>query len=159
MSEIEHMPEMSKTEADKTGQKVEVAIAILHQDNKFLMQLRDDIPGIFYPGHWGFFGGHIESGETPEEAVVREVMEEISYAMLNPKFYMISEGEFAVRHVFHAPLTVDLAELHLKEGWDFDLVSVEELRRSDRFSIRANQVRPIGPPHAEILLKFAAEYF
>jgi 8-oxo-dGTP diphosphatase len=154
MSEIEHMPE-----ADKTAKKVAVAIAILHQDGKFLMQLRDNIPGIWYPGFWGFFGGHVEAGETPEVAVVREVMEEISYAMPSPEFFTISESDEVIRHVFHAPLTVPLSELVLSEGWDFDLVTVEELKQGDRFSVKANQIRPIGPPHAEILLKFAAEYF
>ena len=154
MSEIDHMPG-----ADKTGEQVAVAIAILHQNGKFLMQLRDDIPNILYPGFWAFFGGHVEAGETPEVAVVREVMEEINYAMPLPTFFMISETNQVIRYVFHAPLTVPLSELTLSEGWDFDLVTIEELQRGDRFSVRANQVRPIGPPHAEILLKFAAEYF
>ena len=99
------------------------------------------------------------SGETPEIAVVREVMEEINYAMPTPEFYLLSENDQVIRHVFHAPLTIGLSELTLSEGWDFDLVTVDELKRGDRFSIKANQVRPIGPPHAEILLKFAAEYF
>ena len=58
-------------------QPVEVAIAILYQEDKFLMQLRDNIPGIFYPGYWGLFGGHLEPGETPDIAVKREVIEEI----------------------------------------------------------------------------------
>lgn len=140
-------------------EKISVAIAILHQDNTFLMQLRDNIPTILYPGYWAFFGGHIEAGETPEEAVVREVLEEIDYEMKDPKFFMTSESDTAIRYVFHEPLTVALSELTLKEGWDFDLVSVEELKQGDRFSTRANQVRPIGSLHAEILLKFAAEYF
>ncbi len=153
MSEIEHMPE-----ADKKIGKVTVAIAILYQDGKFLMQLRDNIPSIWYPGFWGFFGGHVEAGETSEEAVVREVMEEINYAMPSPKLFMISDSDEVIRHVFHAPLTVPLSKLVLSEGWDFDLVTVEELQRGDRFSVKANQVRPIGPPHAELLLKFAAEH-
>ncbi len=151
------MSESSIIEMPKA--KVSVAIAILHQDNKFLMQLRDNIPTIWYPGYWGFFGGHIELGETPEIAVVREVMEEISYAMPTPEFYMVSESDEVIRHVFHAPLTVNLSELTLSEGWDFDLVTVEELKQGCRLSVKANQVHPIGPPHAEILLKFAAEYF
>ena len=76
---------MSESSITEMSKKVSVAIAILHQDNKFLMQLRDDIPTIWYPGYWGFFGGHIELGETPEIAVGREVMEEINYEM--PKSY------------------------------------------------------------------------
>ncbi len=62
---------------------VRVAIAILYQDDKFLMQLRDDIPNIVYPGHWGLFGGHLESGETPDSAVKRELLEEIGYTPPN----------------------------------------------------------------------------
>ena len=46
------------------NQQIHVAIAILYQDNKFLMQLRDNIPTIAYPGYWGLFGGHLEAGET-----------------------------------------------------------------------------------------------
>ena len=154
MSGIEY-----RSKTDQVEEKVAVAIAILHQDGKFLMQLRDNIPTILYPGFWAFFGGHVEAGETPEAAVVREVMEEINYAMPSPTFFMISETDRVIRYVFHAPLTVPLSELTLGEGWDFDLVTIEALQRGDRFSVKANQVRPIGPPHAEILLKFAAEYF
>ena len=141
------------------SQKISVAIAILHRDNQFLMQLRDNIPTILYPGYWAFFGGHIEAGETPEEAVVREIFEEIDYEMKAPQFLMSSESDQVIRHVFHEPLTVPLSALTLKEGWDFDLVTVDDLRKGDRFSQRANQIRPIGAIHAEILLQFAADYF
>jgi len=47
-------------------QPIQVAIAILHRQGQFLLQLRDNIPGIVYPGHWGLFGGHLELGETPQ---------------------------------------------------------------------------------------------
>ena len=52
-------------------QPIHVAIAILHRNGQFLLQLRDNIPGIIYPGHWGLFGGHLEPGETPAVAVER----------------------------------------------------------------------------------------
>ncbi len=31
----------------------------------------------FYPGVWDLIGGHVETGETPEKALVREIREEI----------------------------------------------------------------------------------
>jgi mutator protein MutT len=31
----------------------------------------------FYPNVWDFFGGHIEAGESPEQTLQRELMEEL----------------------------------------------------------------------------------
>jgi hypothetical protein len=53
---------------------LEVALAMLHRQNRWLMQLRDDIPGIVAPGCWGLFGGHLVPGETPEQALRRELL-------------------------------------------------------------------------------------
>ena len=38
------------------------------------------------PNSWAFFGGHIEPGETPEQAVVREAREELQIEVL-PRFF------------------------------------------------------------------------
>ena len=38
------------------------AIIVL-SDGKYLMQLRDDKPEIFFPDCWGLFGGGVEKGE------------------------------------------------------------------------------------------------
>jgi ADP-ribose pyrophosphatase YjhB (NUDIX family) len=50
---------------------------ILLDDSRYLMQLRDQKPGIFYPGHWGLFGGGIEPGEAAEDGLRRELYEEL----------------------------------------------------------------------------------
>jgi 8-oxo-dGTP diphosphatase len=56
-----------------------------HQ-NKFLLQHRtDDAPT--FPGCWSFFGGEVEKGETPEQAVKREALEELSYSLNDPRFW------------------------------------------------------------------------
>ncbi|WP_088243396.1 NUDIX hydrolase [Calothrix rhizosoleniae] len=139
-------------------QVVPVAIAILHQDDKFLMQLRDNIPGILYPGYWGLFGGHIEAGETPHEAVKREILEEITYN-LPPTFseFGIYADEKVVRHVFHAPLSVQLDQLVLQEGWDMGLLTPEDVHRGNCYSAIANEIRPLGPVHQRILSDFMAK--
>ena len=49
----------------------EVALAMLERQGKWLLQLRDDVAGIVYPGTWALFGGHLEPGETAMEAVQR----------------------------------------------------------------------------------------
>ncbi len=136
------------------SKRIEVAIAILHSSERFLLQLRDNIPGIFYPGYWGFFGGHIDSGETPEEAIKRELLEEIGYTPpWVSKFGCYSDSQ-VLRHVFHAPLTVELDRLVLNEGWDMGLLTPEEIRAGSCYSQKADQVRPLGPPHRQILLDF-----
>ena len=52
----------------------EVAGAILiATSGRLLLQQRDDVAGILYPGMIGLFGGHREGAETFLECVVREV--------------------------------------------------------------------------------------
>jgi 8-oxo-dGTP pyrophosphatase MutT (NUDIX family) len=132
----------------------EVAIAILYRQDQFLMQLRDNIPTIIYPGYWAFFGGHLDPGETPEEAVKRELLEEIGYTppLISP-FRCYSDSE-VIRHVFHAPLTVELNQLVLTEGWDMGLLTPEHIKTGSCYSEKAGQERPLGRPHQQILLDF-----
>ena len=135
---------------------VEVAIAILYSSDRFLMQLRDNIPGIIYPGHWGFFGGHIDPNETPQEALLRELGEEISYTPPWVSEFGCYSDSKVIRHVFHAPLTVELEQLVLGEGWDMGLLTPEQIRSGSCYSQKGDQVRPIGLPHQQILLDFMA---
>lgn len=54
-----------------------VAIAIIRQNNKYLLTFRadKDLPG--YTNCWQFPGGAVDFGETVEEALKREILEEI----------------------------------------------------------------------------------
>ena len=131
-----------------------VAVAILHQDGNFLLQLRDDIPGIVYPGHWGLFGGHLEPDESPDMAIRRELLEEIGYAPALLTQFDLYEDAQVVRYVYQGALDVDISQLVLQEGWDMALVTPEEIEQGDRYSQKADQVRPLGKPHQQILLDF-----
>ncbi len=132
----------------------QVAIAILYQENKFLMQLRDNIPTIVYPNHWALFGGHMEPGETPDVTVKREILEEIGYIPSTFSKFGCYRDEKAVRHVFYAPLTVELNQLVLNEGWDMGLLTPSEIRQGSCYSAVAGEVRPLGPMPQRILLDF-----
>ncbi|QFS44612.1 NUDIX hydrolase [Nostoc sphaeroides] len=136
------------------NESVHVAIAILYQQNKFLMQLRDNIPGILYPGYWALFGGHIEPGETPEVAVKREILEEIGYNLPSVVEFGCYTDERVVRHVFHAPLSVELNQLVLNEGWDMGLLTLENIYQGSCYSQNAGEVRPLGNMHQKIMLDF-----
>ena len=134
--------------------KSEVAIAILYQRDQFLLQLRDDIPNIAYPGHWGLFGGHIELNESPEVAVVRELQEEICYLVTEAIEFGIYDDDRAKRYVFAAPLSVEIEALTLMEGWDLGFFTPSDIERGERFSDRANRIQPLGAIHQRILLDF-----
>lgn len=136
------------------NQPIEVALAILPRDGKFLMQLRDNIPTILYPGLWGFFGGHMEPGETPEIAVQREIKEEINYDMLDPKAFGCYSDDRVIRHVFYSPLTVDIDQLVLQEGWDLGLLTPTQIEAGYAYSPIAQAERPIGLIHQQIMLDF-----
>jgi mutator protein MutT len=81
-----------------------VAVIILYdKDKEILLQHRaEDAKRL--PGYWAFFGGGIEAGETPKQAVRRETLEELNYTLKNPRLIMkqdfLSKDETNEKHVF-----------------------------------------------------------
>ncbi len=137
---------------------IPVALAILLKDGQFLMQLRDDLPEILYPGCWGLFGGHLDPGEEPEAGCRRELLEEIGYcpSQLQPLGWSDRQG--VRRHLFWAELECDLDQLNLMEGQDLGLVPLAAVRRGEQRSTRLGQLRPLGEPHRELLEAFASRH-
>lgn len=56
--------------------KVDVVAAVIQKDSKFLLAQRPAT--VHLAGKWEFPGGKLENGETHEEALKREIMEELS---------------------------------------------------------------------------------
>ena len=79
-----------------------VAAIIRVDTDGYLMQLRDSRPDIWYPGHWGLFGGGLEPGEDPIRALKRELYEELELEF---------RGEDAQ---FFARIDIDLSALGLQ---------------------------------------------
>ncbi len=106
--------------------------ALKDKKGKLLLQHRDkDIKR--YPNYWGFFGGAIEKGETPEKAVKREAKEELSIEPKDFKFFKryeitIKNGLLEEKFVFISLLTLPVKKLkeQQKEGQDLGLFSFEE---------------------------------
>lgn len=112
-----------------SGNIGQVVVVLPNVGRRVLMQLRDDIPEIPFPNMWGFFGGTIESGESPYEAGKREIHEEIGLQEDN-LLYLGANFVPEVGHTSHAffcPLLVPLSNLKLDEGQDMALLSLEEI--------------------------------
>ncbi len=59
----------------------ESVAAILLVHGAYALQRRDDRNDLPFPGCWNVFGGSVESGETPLEAIRREIHEELNLAV------------------------------------------------------------------------------
>ena len=111
-------------------QWTESVICLVHIDYSFfLFQLRDKKLGIPFPGHYGAFGGAIEDGESPRDACIRELQEEVGFVPVELEFfrdYWVLEHDVHV-HVFHGSLTVPFSDLYLEEGMDMGLFHKSEI--------------------------------
>ena len=99
---------------------VEVAVGVLIQtDGQFLLTSRP--PGKVYEGYWEFPGGKLEQGESVEQALRRELLEEIGVAIgaAHPwKVEMVDYPHALVR--LHFCKVFDWAgELQMHEGQSF----------------------------------------
>jgi 8-oxo-dGTP pyrophosphatase MutT (NUDIX family) len=59
-----------------------VAALIFTADGRYLLQHRESRSGISYPNWWSLFGGAREHGERAEDAIRRELMEELEFTAL-----------------------------------------------------------------------------
>ena len=57
----------------------------LIKDGKLLLGLRSN-DKTYYPNTWDVFGGHCESGETVERALIREFVEELGVTPVRYKY-------------------------------------------------------------------------
>jgi len=64
---------------------IDGAKIIIVSPDKILLFHRDNIQTIRYPDCWQLVGGGIEEGETPEQALIREVKEEVSIDLIQYK--------------------------------------------------------------------------
>jgi len=100
-----------------------VAAVLVLEDGRYVMQLRDDIPNIFYPDHWGCFGGAVNADEEPLQALHRELEEELELKISGAIFFSRFDFEIKAwpkkvfRNYYEVPVTLsEYSRLVLHEG-------------------------------------------
>jgi 8-oxo-dGTP pyrophosphatase MutT (NUDIX family) len=112
-----------------------VAALIILDDGRYLLQQRDDIPAIWYPGHWGCFGGAVEAGEALADALRRELSEELELTPRTVDYFIrldfdlsqLGQGRLH-RTFFTVPITADeMHNLKLHEGAAMHVFAAAEI--------------------------------
>lgn len=102
------------------------AVLVFRRDNK------DWIP---FPNMLDLLGGHVEEGETPEEAAVREMAEEL-IDLRTGREYVLERHQLFLRYtdardceqsIFVCDVNLDLTDLRLLEGKELVWVSRQEI--------------------------------
>jgi 8-oxo-dGTP diphosphatase len=120
------------------AQRREVAVGlIVADDGRLLLQHRDADPSITGANLWGFFGGHLEPGEAPSRAFLREMGEELGWRPRHFEHYLTTDapplpgdrdyGRGVISHVFAAHLNAPLDQLVLGEGQAMALYTPDAL--------------------------------
>lgn len=99
-----------------------IAAIILENDKgEFLLALRDNKSWIPFPNHWDLIGGHVEEGETPEEALVREYKEELDLELKEYTFFrkyecLSGDAYDNIKYIYTGKINIPIEEITLLEG-------------------------------------------
>lgn len=136
--------------------RIVATLCYLQRDDHTLMLHRNKKPNDVHEGKWNGLGGKAEAGESPEQCVIREVLEESGLHISNPRLhgiitfplfdgandwyvFVFTASEFSGQLINSPEGTLEwipntrLFDLPL---WEGDYIFMRWLRRADFFSAR-----------------------
>ena len=106
----------------------------VNPQGKILLQQRDDRPDLVFPGCWTTFGGAIEAGETPDEAMRRELLEETGLELplklwkVHDEMVELKGAPLLVRrYIYIGPIDQPAESITLNEGQALGFFGPEDL--------------------------------
>lgn len=125
---------------------VDVAVGVLiDRDGKFLLTSRPE--GKVYAGYWEFPGGKLEAGETVEQALRRELLEELGIRIGAALPWKTELVDYA-----HARVRLHFCKVFDWQG-DFEMRE----RQAMAWQTLPVQVQPVLPGTVPVLQWFAAD--
>ena len=106
----------------ETHSDIRRTLLILKKDNEILLALKKRG---FGEGRWNGVGGKLETGETIEQALVRECREEIGVIPMN--YWQVAEHDFIQDAETDDPWHM-YVYVYLCDEWERDPVETEEMR-------------------------------
>lgn len=119
--------------SDKQKHIVALTAVIVNNGRVLVMQRGED--EIAFPGKWGFPGGKVEQGETPLEALKREVIEEVGieasdFKLLTDFTFIRPDGHNVVGFAFTTNVDDDKVVLH-SDFQNHKWVTLDEMKQLD----------------------------
>jgi 8-oxo-dGTP pyrophosphatase MutT (NUDIX family) len=161
MAELDHF---LKSRAPLTASDAAAALLVL-EDGRYVLQRRDDFPHIWYPGHWGLFGGSVDNGEDAMEALRRELSEELELDMAEARLFVRFKFDLApiglkeyFRAYYEVPVTLaEFDRLVLREGAEMralpgdEALALPHISPYDAFALflHYRKLRLVGPAEAD----------
>jgi 8-oxo-dGTP pyrophosphatase MutT (NUDIX family) len=113
------------------SQPFKTARCILHRDGNYLLAVHSSFWGA-KQRRWGLPGGRIETGESPERAILRELEEELEVRLSSVMEIGAFPYKRALHMVYAAPLANDIDDYDSRElldiGWfsETDVVALKD---------------------------------
>lgn len=114
------------------------SIVFVNAKKNILLYRRDDaqtVQSLKEPSKWDLFGGTVENGETPDQAIIREVGEELAVTgksdsgivLTGHRLFKTSKLEERDEHTYWARLDETVDNLQLREGVELKWFTVQEI--------------------------------
>ena len=131
---------------DHKNLKIVVSIALINEFDEILLSKRQKNKHL--GGYWEFPGGKIEKNEAPEQALVREIKEELNIDINNKCIAPLSFSEFDYKE-FQLLLL-----LYVCRRWEGDPMSMEN---NELKWVKPNMLRKYKMPPADDSLIYCVQ--
>ena len=131
---------------DHKNLKIVVSIALINDMNEILLSKRPKDK--YLCGYWEFPGGKVETNEIPEQALIREIKEEINIDINNKCIAPLSFSEFDYKD-FQLLLL-----LYVCRRWEGEPMSME---KNELKWVKPNMLRKFKMPPADVSLIYCVQ--